>query len=422
MTKAFPVESIRALFPALSLRDNGKRRIYLDNPAGTQVPQSVGDAVYLAILSRNANLGGHFATSRQAGEILAGAHRAMAEFLGAASADEIIIGPNMTSLTYQLSRTLARDWKEGDEIVLTQIDHEGNVGPWMQAAEERGVTVRWLPFSEESWQIEPEMLAPLLGKRTRLVALNYASNLTGSINRIEELVALARNAGAITYVDAVQMAPHGPIDVVDLDCDFLACSSYKFFGPHLGIVYGRKAVLDSLKPYKLRCSPNAYPTRFETGTPQIELLAGLEAAVDHFAALGALTGATGSRRTTIAAAFAASIAHEGKLARQLIDGIRDIKGLRVIGIVDEERMAERVPTVSFTVEGIVPSSLVDLLNEEGIFCWAGHNYAWGVVKQLGIPPERGVTRIGIANYNTREEIAVTVDSIRRNLAMLRQQR
>lgn len=416
------IDNIRVLFPALSLTDNGRRRIYLDNPAGTQVPQSVGDAVHRAILSRNANLGGHFATSRQAGEILAAAHQAMAEFLGAASADEIIIGPNMTSLTYQLSRTLARDWQAGDEIVLTQIDHEGNVGPWMQAAEERGATVKWLPFSEESWQIEPEALAPLLGRRTRLVALNYASNLTGSINRIKELVALARDAGAITYVDAVQMAPHGLIDVVDLDCDFLACSSYKFFGPHLGIVYGRKAVLDALKPYKLRCSSNDYPTRFETGTPQIELLAGLEAAVEHFAAVGAMAGAKSSRREKVAAAFAASVAHEDKLARQLVDGIRDIDGLRIIGITEPARMNERVPTVSFTVEGIVPASLVDLMNEEGIFCWAGHNYAWGIVHQLGIPPERGVTRIGVANYNTAAEVAETVESIRRNLAMLRQQR
>jgi len=422
MKADFPIDSVRNLFPALALTDGGRRRIYLDNPAGTQVPRSVGDAIRDAVLHRNANLGGAFMTSRQAGEILAGAHQAMAEFLGAASADEIVIGPNMTSLTYQFSRVLSRDWQAGDEIVLTQIDHEGNVGPWMQAAEDRGITVKWLPFSEESWQIEPEALKPLLGRKTRLVALNYASNLTGSINRIDELVRLAREAGAVTYVDAVQMAPHGLIDVQKLGCDFLACSSYKFYGPHLGIVYGRREMLDALKPYKLRCSSNDYPTRYETGTPQIELLAGLEATIDHFAAMGKLVGATGNRRDKVVTAFYASGKHESALARQLINGIRDIDGLRIIGISNGDRLSERVATVSFTVDGIAPSSLVEMLNGEGIFCWAGHNYAWGIVHQLGIPPERGVTRIGIAKYNTAGEIGETVESVCRNLAMLRQRR
>jgi cysteine desulfurase family protein (TIGR01976 family) len=422
MTRSYPIDTVRSLFPALSLSDNGQRRVYLDNPAGTQVPQSVGDAIRDAVLHRNANLGGAFMTSRQAGEILAGAHQAMAEFLGAASADEIVIGPNMTSLTYQFSRVFSRDLQAGDEIVLTQIDHEGNVGPWMQAAEDRGVTIRWLPFSENSWQIEPDALRPLLNRKTRLVALNYASNLTGSINPIDELVRLAREAGAVTYVDAVQMAPHGLIDVQKLGCDFLACSSYKFYGPHLGIVYGRRQMLDSLRPYKLRCSSNDYPTRYETGTPQIELLVGLEATVEHIAAMGALKGAKGGRRERIAATFASSARHETALAKQLIDGIRDIDGLRIIGISNEGRLSERVATVSFTVEGIAPSSLVELLNHEGIFCWAGHNYAWGIVHQLGIPAERGVSRIGIAKYNTSREIEETVESVRRNLAMLRQRR
>jgi cysteine desulfurase family protein (TIGR01976 family) len=421
MRPEFPAEKVRSLFPALALRDDGQRRVYLDNPAGTQVPLAVGDAIRDAVLYRNANLGGGFTTSRQAGEALAAAHEGMADLLGAASADEIVIGPNMTSLTYQLSRTIARGWKAGDEIILTKMDHEGNVGPWRQAAEEKGVTVRWLPFDRDSWVIEPDALRPLLSPRTKLLALNHASNLTGSINGVGELTAIAKAAGALVYVDSVQFVPHGAADVQAIGCDFLACSAYKFFGPHLGVVWGRRAVLDALQPYKLICSSNDYPTRFETGTPQIELLAGLAATVAHFAQVGEMAGGKGGRRDRILAAYSAAIAHENPLARRLIDGIGGISGLTIQGISDPKRMAERVPTVSFTVDGIEPRSLVELLNQENIYCWAGHNYAWGVVQHLGIPPERGVIRIGIACYNTSGEIDETVESVLRNVAMLRQQ-
>ncbi|MEZ5789804.1 MAG: cysteine desulfurase-like protein [Nitratireductor sp.] len=419
---SFPVEDVRKLFPALSLHDNGKRRIYLDNPAGTQVPTSVGDAIRDAILHTNANLGGEFTTTRQASAIHHDAHQAMADMLGANSHEEIVIGLNMTSLTYPFSRMLARDWKPGDEIVLSQMDHEGNVGPWMQAAEDKGVTIRWLPFSEESWQLEPDALRALVNENTRLVAIGHASNLTGSINRVKELTAIAQDAGALVYVDSVQFAPHGYIDVQEIGCDFLTCSAYKFFGPHLGIVYGRKEVLERLRPYKLRCSSNELPGRFETGTPSIELLAGLSATVDYLARVGELAGSNGSRREKIKAGFAASTAHENPLGLQLINALKDIRGVAIKGITDPARMQHRVPTVSFTVDGIAPSSLVRLLNDEGIFCWSGHNYAWGVVHQLGIPADQGVVRIGIANYNTPGEIDETIESVQRNLAMLKQQR
>jgi cysteine desulfurase family protein (TIGR01976 family) len=416
------VSSLRECFPSLATTDDGRARIYLDNPAGTQVPASVGDAIRDAVIHHNANLGGHFTTSRQAGDIWMGAHEAMADLLGAASAQEITIGPNMTTLTYQFSRMLARDWKEGDEIIVTQMDHEGNVGPWVQAAQDRGVTVRRLPFDMDSWQVEADDLRKMLNDRTRLLAVSYASNLTGSINHVKTLCAVAREAGALTYVDAVQFAPHGLVDVQDIGCDFLACSAYKFFGPHLGIVWGRREVLDTMKPYKLVCSSNDLPGRLETGTPQIELLAGLTASVEHFAAMGEMAGAKGNRRHRIAAGYAAAIAHENPLAQRLIEGIRDIEGLRIRGITDPARLAERVPTVSFIVEGVRPRSLVELMNAENIYLWAGHNYAWGVVGQLGISPDSGVVRVGIANYNTAQEIDATVESIRRNLAMLRQQR
>jgi cysteine desulfurase family protein (TIGR01976 family) len=419
---SFDVEEVRRQFPALAMTDNGRRRIYLDNPAGTQVPKAVADAVARCLVETNANLGGFFATTVAAGEVVEAAHAAMADFLGAHSPEEIVIGQNMTTLTYQFSRTLGRLMQPGDEIVVTRMDHEGNVSPWLQLAEDRGLTVRFLPFSTDSWQLEADDLARLLNGRTRLVALNYASNLTGAINPVKRLVALAREAGALTYVDAVQFAPHGLVDVAAIGCDFLACSSYKFFGPHLGIVYGRRALLEELQPYKLRCSANDLPGRFELGTPQIELMAGLTAAVDYFAGLGAAAGAAGSRRQRIAAAFAASVAYEAPLALKLIEGLIGIDGLTIHGITDPARIGERVPTVSFTIDGIAPETLVRELAAENIFVWSGHNYAWEVVHQLGIPPGEGVVRIGAAHYNTEAEIGETVAAVERLTAMLRQRR
>ncbi|WP_033838254.1 cysteine desulfurase-like protein [Mesorhizobium loti] len=418
----FPIEAVRGKFPALSLTDKGRRRIYLDNPAGTQVPQAVADAVSRCLLTTNANLGGYFETTIAAQAVVDDAHQAMADFLGAASPGEIIIGANMTTLTYHMSRTLGRGFKPGDEIILTRMDHEGNVSPWLQLAEDLGLVVRWLPFDEKSWQVEEAKLADLLSDKTRLVALNYASNLTGSINRVKSLTAIAKQAGALVYVDAVQFAPHGLIDVSDLGCDFLICSAYKFFGPHMGILWGRRDVVEGLKPYKCRCSSNGLPERFELGTPQIELMAGLTAAVDYFAELGAAAGEGGSRRQKVARAFEVSIAFENPLAQRLIDGLSDISGLTIRGITDPKRLGDRVPTVSFTVEGIVPETVVRQMNAENIFLWSGHNYAWEIVHQLGIPAEQGVVRIGIAHYNTAGEIDETLESVHRVIAMLRQQR
>ena len=418
----FDIDAVRQNFPALALTDRGTRRIYLDNPAGTQVPQAVADAVVRCLIETNANLGGFFATTVAAGKVVEDAHRAMADFLGAASPEEIVIGQNMTTLTYQFARTLGRIFEPGDEIVVTRMDHEGNVSPWLQLAEDRGLTIRTLPFDTQSWQLEAEDLKKLISSRTRLVALNYASNLTGSINRVKELVSVARGAGALTYVDAVQFAPHGLIDVAALGCDFLACSSYKFFGPHLGIVFGRRELLERLAPYKLRCSGNALPERYELGTPAIELMAGLTAAVDYYAAVGATTGAPGARREKIAAAFAASIDWEARLALELIAGLSEIDGLTIHGIADPARVTWRVPTVSFSVAGIAPETLARELAAENIFVWSGHNYAWEVVHQLGISPAEGVVRIGAAHYNTPGEIAETIAAVKRLVAMLRQRR
>jgi cysteine desulfurase family protein (TIGR01976 family) len=302
------------------------------------------------------------------------------------------------------------------------MDHEGNVAPWLQLADDLGLVIRKLAFDKDSWQIEIDALATLISDRTKVLALNYSSNLTGSINQVKELVAVARAAGVLTYVDAVQFAPHGFVDVREIDCDFLTCSAYKYFGPHMGVLYGRRSVLEALDPYKCRCSTNELPYRFETGTPQIELVAGLTASIDHFSNLGGEIGNNGSRRERIKQSFESSVAHEGILVRQLIDGLMAIKGISIQGITDPALVSQRVPTVSFVMNDIAPASLVQRLNEEGIFCWSGHNYAWEVVHQLGIDPKTGVVRIGIANYNTNQEIAETLESVERNIAMLRQER
>ena len=403
---AFPVDLVRAQFPALA-----SPSAFLDNPAGTQVPRQVIEAVAAALAGAASNLGGAFEASRRADAIYEQAHAAMADLLGAASGREIVIGQSMSMLTFQIARSLARAWQPGDEVIVTRMDHEGNVSPWLQVAEERGLAVKWLPFNRETWRIEEEDLAALLTPRTRLLALNYASNLTGSINPVPALTALAKAAGALVYVDAVQFTPHGLVDVRALGCDFLACSSYKFFGPHLGVLWGREEILADLHPYAVRCAPKELPGRHEVGTPQTELFAGLAAAVDYLAWLGAETGAGGTRRQKLAGAYAAATAYEMPLAQELIDGLRRIPRLRVQGIVNSNRLHERVPTVSITHPGHSNKALARALGEQGINVWSGHNYALEVARHLGLDETEGVLRIGLAHYNTAAEVERIVGAL-----------
>jgi cysteine desulfurase family protein (TIGR01976 family) len=400
----FPVERVREEFPALSLTDAGRPRVYADNPAGTQVSARVAQAAARCLLETNANLGGYFVTSLAAEEIVAGAHRAMARFLGAASEREVVIGPSMTSLTFAFSRSIGRTLVPGDEIVVTHMDHDGNIAPWLAMAQERGVTVRWLPFDRQSWIVEPSALDAVLSDRTRLVALNYASNLTGSINDVGVLTAKIHAAGALVYVDAVQLAPHAAIDVQALDCDFLACSSYKFFGPHMGIVWGREPLLQDLYPYKVRPQTDDLPYRFETGTPQIELLAALEATVQYFEWLGRLVAPKASARNAILEAFEAASAYERELMAQLIEGLERLDDVRIVGIAEPKHFASRVPTVSITHARRKPSEIARALAAENIFVWSGHNFALEIVRSLGIDEDEGVVRIGLAHYNTPDEV------------------
>jgi len=411
----FPIDNVRRAFPALSHSRDGVPRVFMDNPGGTQVPQRVIEAVSSALLNAASNYGGYFATSHNAEEIYAKAHDAMAVFLNAPSPDEIVVAQSMTNITLHISRSLARRFNPGDEIVVTRMDHEGDVSPWLHVAEDRGLTVKWLPFNKESWKIEKSDLEALLSDKTRLVALNYASNLTGSINDIAELVSVVRAAGALSYVDAVQFAPHGSVDVQQLGCDFLACSSYKFFGPHLGVLWGRQAILDDLEAYKVRCATEELPGKWETGTQQTELLAGLAACVEHYEWLGSQVSAKSSRRERILAAYAAAIDYETGLVTRLIDGIREIPGTTIYGITNPNRIAERVPTVSITHERVSPQQAAESLAADEICVTAGHNYAYEVVKHLGVEEDTGVLRIGLAHYNTEEEVERVLSALRKVL-------
>lgn len=411
----FPIEQVRKEFPALSQSRGGVERVFVDNPAGTQLPRRVIDAVSAALLNAASNYGGYFENSHNAEAIYARAHGAMATFLNAPSANEVVVGQSMTSLTLHISRSLAKTFKPGDEIIVTRMDHEGDVSPWLLMAEDCGLTVKWLPFNLDSWKIEPEDLQALLSDKTRLLALNYASNLTGSINDVAGLVALTRAAGALTYVDAVQFAPHGCIDVQQLDCDFLACSSYKFYGPHLGIVWGRQSLLDSLPAYKVRCASEKSPEKWETGTPQTELLAGLAASVDYYEWLGSQVSNEGTSRGRIEAAYTAAAEHEKTLVTRLISGIGEIAGTKIHGITNPNRFAERVPTVAITHDRVAPRQVAEQLAGDEVCVWDGHNYAYEVVKHLGIDEHTGVVRIGLAHYNTEREVERTLRSLSKAL-------
>ncbi|MEB8387030.1 cysteine desulfurase-like protein [Rhodobacteraceae bacterium KMM 6894] len=411
----FPIEEVRALFPSLVQTDNGAARCYLDNPAGTQVPKLVIDAISDYFTYYNSNAGGAFETSRQTDRIWQAAHDDMALLLGASSGAEVVIGQSMTSLGFHLTRCICHDFQPGDQIVITRMEHEGNVGPWLEIAKDKGLEIRWVDFNRDTWQVEPEDLAAQLSDRTRLVALNYASNMTGAINDIKALTKVAKDAGALVYVDAVQLTPHHLVDVKDLGCDFLACSSYKFFGPHMGIVWGRHEVLSTIYPYKGRCVSNASPDRHEMGTPQYELLAGLSATVRYWETLGSMTGGQetkdGDRRALIKAAYAASRQYEEPLTNTLIAGLQDIPGITVYGITNPNRIGERVPTVSIRHASVAPQPIAEALGAAGIHVWHGHNYAYEPARALGLPLDEGVVRIGIAHYNTADEIERTLKEI-----------
>jgi cysteine desulfurase family protein (TIGR01976 family) len=408
----FPIDAVRKRFPSLAIVDDGVSRIYADNPAGTQVPQSVADAAARCLIESNANLGGYFRTSVASGAVYDEAHRAMARFLGASSEREIVIAQSMTTLTFALSRSIGRTLQAGDEIVVTRMDHDGNISPWLALAEDLDLRVKWLPFDTNSTVIEPAALDAVLSDRTRVVALNYASNLTGSINDVRALIRKIHACGALAYVDAVQFAPHGFVDVAELDCDVLLCSSYKFFGPHLGIAWARERLLEDWYAYKVRPADDALPHKFETGTPQIELLAALTASVEYFEWLGAQVAPAQDARGNIRAAFDVAVPYERALGARLIEGLQSIDGVRIAGITEPARYASRLPTVSFVHDRRSPDYIAEALARRNVFVWSGHNYALEIVRSLNIDEESGVVRIGLAHYNTLDEAGRIVDAVR----------
>lgn len=408
----FPIQAVRNAFPSLNTRDDGRARIYLDNPAGTQVPQRVSDAIATFFGTNNANLGGFFSTSRAAEDIVNRAYESAVALVGAASEREIAFGPSMTSLTFTFSRSLGRTLEAGDEIVVTRMDHDGNIAPWLAMAAERGAVVRWADFDRDTWRIETADLDRALSDRTKIVALNYASNMTGSINDVRALTARAHAAGALVYVDAVQYAPHRLVDVASLGCDFLTCSAYKFYGPHLGVLWGREQLLREMYAYKVRPLPDEPPHCFEVGTPQLELLAALKATVEHFEWIAKELGRDGDRRSLIAAAYAAIGAWESDLTTQLIDGLRALPGVTIRGITDLEKIDARVPTISFTHASRSSAQIAHELAARSIFVWSGHNFALETARALGLDEEDGVVRIGLAQYTTAEEVETLLGALR----------
>ncbi len=407
---------LRTHFPALQETDErGQPYLYFDGPGGTQVPQAVIEAMATYFRLANANHGGHFITSRRNDETVDRARAAMADFLNASTPQEIVFGPNMTSLTFNLSRAIGRLLKPGDEIVVTRLDHDANISPWL-ALEELGVQVKWADFDVEDCQLELEHLASLLTDKTRLVAVGYASNAVGTINPIDRIAALTHKAGAWLWVDAVHYAPHGPIDVQRLGCDFLVCSAYKFFGPHVGLLWGRLPLLEQLPAYKVRPAAPTSPWKFETGTPNHEGLAGLTAAIDYLAAVGReygsqlnpqdqakLAGYQGRRRE-LKQAMTAIRAYEMPLFAYLLAQIQQISGVTVYGLSRPEEIDKRCPTLAFTRAGFTPQEIATYLGDRGIFVWDGNYYALSVTERLGVEDSGGMVRVGLAHYNTQEEV------------------
>jgi len=335
MLRPSDVNAIRAHFPSLAIAEGDRSPIFFDNPGGTQVAREVIDAVSNYYLHHNANLGGAFATSLQSEALLREAHAATADFLGAASPDEIVFGPNMTTLTFSLSRAIGRTLKAGDEIVVTHLDHDANIAPWL-ALEERGVVVKWADINTGDCTLDMGSLEAAISERTKVVAVAYASNAVGTINDVKTIVDMAHAAGAIVFVDAVQYAPHGPIDVTALGCDLLACSAYKFFGPHVGMVYGRHDLLDRLPAYKVRPAGNQPPGKFETGTQNHEGIAGTLGALRYFEWLGeqvageqSPVSSGRSRRERLVAAMTGIREHEKALSQALLEGLSSVPGVTV---------------------------------------------------------------------------------------------
>ncbi len=414
MTNSWHIDSVRSAFPALAITDDGVERGYFDAPAGTQVAGRVIDAMRDAMIAACANDGGAFRTSKAAGAIVVAAHEGAAALFNC-DPDEIVYGLNTTSLFFEFAALLSCDWVPGDEIVLTRMDHDANVSPWLQAATDKGVTVRWLEWDRESFEFRYDTLDEIIGPRTKLVAVGHASNFLGTINDVARVCAAARAAGAISVVDAVQSTPHIAIDVKAIGCDLLCASAYKFFGPHAAILFLSRRMQARLRPWKVRPSVETMPTRFAPGTPSFEAQAGTLAAIAHFADLGVRFGgaaAEAALRQRIVAGFDAITRYETDLMRQFLSGLMALPGVTLHGIGNANRLAARVPTFTFTIAGHDATAVVQALADRNFFCWSGYYYAWEPATVLGLREGPGAIRIGLSHYNSAAEVDGLIAALR----------
>ncbi len=402
------IAAIRSQFPALA-----RPTIFLDNPGGTQICRQSLERMQEYLVEMNANHGGSFGTSRRSDARVEEAREAMADFINASRPEEIVFGANMTTLTFHISRSLGRIFKPGDTIVVTRLDHDANVSPWLQLAQDRDLRIRWVDFHAEDGTLDLEDMQAAIAEGPRLVAVGYASNALGTINPVQQVIDWAHAAGALAYVDAVQYAPHGPIDVQKLGCDFLVCSSYKFFGPHLGALYGRYDLLEGLSAYRVRPAPGDPPGKFETGTGNFEAMSGLLGALEYLQWVGETFGSEhaelyadeyAGRRLVFKEAMSAIRASEYEISRTLLEVLQETPGAHVYGITDARQLEKRVPTYSFTIKGQAPQQVAERLGAIGINIWDGNFYALSVTERLGLENQGGLIRVGPVHYNTIEEV------------------
>ena len=412
------VHSIRSEFPALMEKVDGRPVIFFDGPGGTQVHGSVIRAMNRYFTSANSNTHAAYLYSRRTDEAVYEGRRAMADFLNASKPEEIVFGPNMTTLTFRLSQAIGDTLRPGDEIVVTRLDHDANISPWL-ALQAGGARIRFVDFHPIDGTLDMDDMERAINRRTKVVAVGFASNALGTINDVQTIAAMAHNCGAWAFVDAVHYAPHGPIDVNSLGCDFLVCSAYKFFGPHMGVLYGRYEILESLPPRKVRPAGESPPDKFETGTNNFEGISGAAAAVDYLASVGRRFG-DGSgkdhlelidRRREIRSGMSTIRAYEKSLGKRLLTGLLKTKGVQVYGISEEERLEQRVPTFSFTIKGLTPREVAAKLDQKNIFVWDGHFYAIEAIRRLGLMDKGGVVRVGLYHYNTMEEVGMLLEAL-----------
>ena len=408
---------IRSQFPSLAQTVNGHPAAFFDGPGGTQVPQRVIDAISDYLRRDNANSGGNYPTSRRTDAVIVAAREAMADFFHCA-ADEVVFGQNMTSLTFAFSRAIGRELGPGDEILVTRLDHDANVSPWLAMAEDRGVTVRWAEIHDEDCTLDLADLASKINSKTKLVAVGYASNAVGTINPVKEIVRLAHAAGALAFVDAVHYTPHGLIDVAALDCDFLVCSAYKFFGPHMGVLFGKREHLLRLRPYKVRPLTDTIPFRWEWGTLNHECIAGITACVDYIADIGRRARPeVADRRAAIVASYEIIHEHESGLLKRAFDGLNKIPGAKIYGITDPAQFSDRCSTLAVRIEGHTPLELATKLGERGFFTWDGNYYALNLTEHLGVEKSGGFLRIGLVHYNTAQEVDRLIGALQEIVGM-----